>query len=429
MFSKGLLGTILIYGLSFIPVYFWLPYSDFDTTNSILRSLGQISGLIGTCMICLNFVLSSRIKLLEPLFNGLNRMYILHATLGSLGFTLIILHPVFLIYSYLTISLEAAFNLIMPSLNNIPVLIGIIAILLLIYLIVFTLFIKIEYDKWKRMHRWLGLVLLLSVFHVITIESTVNYDFGLQIYMYLLFIVAAYCFVYKQFSEKLKINIYEYVVSDVKTVSDVIYIQLMALGKKLQYKPGQFAFLKFDHKGIEKESHPFSILSAPVDPFLAFGIKSLGGFTETLKLVTINTKVRLEGPFGNFTYSNYNNTNQIWIAGGIGVTPFVSMARSLKPDTNLNVHMFYSVRDISEAAFSSDLEMISSHVAGLKYMLFNSKELGFLTAAYIKNNVQDFFACEIFICGPPVMMVTLRNQFIKLGIKNSRIHTEEFSLN
>ena len=87
-------------------------------------------------------------------------------------------------------------------------------------------------------------------------------------------------------------------------------------------------FLWEKKDGIIGETHPFSIASSPSEDKVRMYIKSLGDFTTSLKNLKVGAIAEIEGAYGKFTYTNFGTAPQIWIAGGIGVTPFLSMARS-----------------------------------------------------------------------------------------------------
>jgi len=418
---------LIILGVA-LPIILWLPQVNVQNDSSLLRSFGQASAITGSVLICMEFVLSARIRWLEYLFSGLNRMYIIHALLGSIGFAMILLHPIFLTLSYLTFSITFAASFLTPSLQNIPVLVGMLALGLMIFLMVLTLYVKLEYDSWKRTHRWLGLVLILASIHAFLENSTFAPSKPLEVYMFTIFFMGIVAFFYKQLSKRLGINIYKYKVTNVNVSQDVTLLDLEPVAKKLVYRPGQFVFIDFNRKGIAKQSHPFSITSAPTDTKLSFAIRSLGDFTETLKLLSIGTLANIEGAFGRFSYTYFKNKNQVWIAGGIGVTPFIGMLRSLTPNDNMNIYFIYSVKAKEEALYLDELTQLATTLPNFHFDLYVAKDRGMLTGPGVYQMVNDLASNDIFICGPPPMMKALRSQFNKLGIKNSKIHTEEFAL-
>jgi len=119
-------------------------------------------------------------------------------------------------------------------------------------------------------------------------------------------------------------------------------------GRHLRYRPGQFAFLRFDLPGL-KQAHPFTVSSAPqADGKLRFSIKASGEWTSALsRTLSVGTTAFVEGPYGHFTLPKHVEPT-VWIAGGIGITPFLAWAEALAPDAS-PVHLFYYVRTKAEA--------------------------------------------------------------------------------
>lgn len=422
---------MLIFLLTITPIILWLPDGNFSTSIFLLRSLGQISGLLGMVLFSLEFVLSARLKFLERFFAGLNYIYIYHHQLGAVAFILLLAHPVFLVFYYLPISLLSAANLFIPTLTDLPLLMGIIALVIMIILLLITLFVKIPYDSWKNTHKYLGVSLFIAGLHVFFINSTVTFNIPLRIYMLVIVTIGLSAFIYKVLLGRFFVSRLSYLVDSVRALnSDVIEINMSPKDQKhLKYFPGQFIFTDFNSLGITTETHPFSLISLPSDTNISLAVKSSGDYTETLKLLRLKSLVRIEGPFGYFNYHFSKNKNQIWIAGGIGVTPFISQARSIIQTEGFRINLIYSVNTQSEAVLTEVLQKIADENPDFHFTLYASKERGSrLTADFISTLVPDLSGCDVFICGPVPMMSGLRRQFIAKGLKNSAIHSEEFSL-
>ena len=159
---------------------------------------------------------------------------------------------------------------------------------------------------------------------------------------------------------------------------------------------------------MSRQFHPFSLTCAEGETTLTIGIKALGDFTETLKLIKSRVPVLVEGAFGRFSYKFYPYKKQVWIAGGIGVTPFVSLAKSLDIHKEFIIDFYYSVKNIEEAVYRDLFQNISRDNPHFRFHLRLSKDKGRLTAEEIINEVKDLSEREIFICGPTVLMVSMK---------------------
>lgn len=190
--------------------------------------------------------------------------------------------------------------------------------------------------------------------------------------------------------------------------------------------PGQFAFVKIDSDGVLGQSHPFSISSTPSQTQVRFSIKQLGDYTSALSQAKVGQSVKIDAPYGSFSNKVVKSNRQVWVAGGIGVTPFLSMAASV--DGSQQIDMYYSVKESKEAVYLKELQAIEAKNNNFRINLVDTTKSGYLTADKILTNIEDIDTTTFLICGPPAMMKSIRQQLKVKGVKNRSIHTEEFSL-
>ncbi len=424
----GKTGPYIIAILSIIPFFLWLPYSSWTSMTAVLKSLGQITALIGTVLFCIDFILATRWSLIEYLFMGINRAYIVHHVLGAVSFILLMFHPLFLIISYVLISIPAAVTLILPTATNMAVLYGTIALIFMIVLLGMTFFANLEYDTWKKTHIWLGGSLILASIHAFLIGSTLDQNLILKWYMFVVLFVSIIALVYRIIRKYIKPAVHQYSLQSVQVIPGATLLHLTPSGVSMPFSPGQFAFVTFFHKGVAKESHPFSIVNAPDINTLTFAAKSLGDYTETLKLLEPGTKVLVEGPYGRFSYTYLNSSRFVWIAGGIGVTPFLSMLLSLKPLHNLSIDFYYCVKDEKEALYLADIQARVSASPNIRFKLWTSQSMGRFSASQMQSDIPDLGQCTFMLCGPPPMMNGVKKQLVELGVQKRKIISEEFAL-
>jgi len=428
------MGWGSVFLLSIIPLFFWIfqqPISDrFSTNGTIGTSLGQIFGLTGMAMFSLVLILSSRLKVFEKVFWGINESYIIHHFFGGITFSLLLFHPLLLLYKYVFISYRQAALFLLPS-SYWPQNFGILALLVMTISLTATFYLKVmlKYQNWKFLHQFLGVAFVLAFLHVFLIGSDIAQNHVLKIYMFVLSLFAVAAFLYRTVFGALLVKKYKYKVEKVIALPDSTFeVRLAPSGPVMNFFSGQFVFITLGGKNIPKETHPFTVSSAPGQG-VRLSIKESGDWTRKIKNLEEGVFAKIEGPYGKFNFRNFKNKKQIWIAGGIGVTPFLSMARDFgEADREYDIDFYYSVKSSDGFIFKEELEKISDKFKNLKITFWVTDRDGFIAAEKILQNTKNANERDILVCGPPVMMTALKAQFLRLGINAKQVHTEEFQL-
>ena len=448
-----MVGWGVTIALCLVPVVLWArihPWNNVDGFIQTMLNLGRVTGLVGTVMYALNLVYATRIKFLEYWFGGLNRVYIAHHLLGGLALIMLSFHPLFLALRFVTTNIKQAALLLVPNgliplgalfdtkheyhevvLQQWATMFGSIAFWGMVGLLLVTFFIKLPYRLWLFTHKFLGVAFFIAGLHILFISSDTSNDMAMKIYMLAMVAIGIAAFIYKTLASNIFIRRYSYQVSAMRvTARNVVQIFLTPLAAPIQYKPGQFVFVRFRKGGphISREWHPFSITSSPRDPGLELSIKGLGDYTDNLVNLQVGATADVEGAYGRFSYTNYRNNNQIWVAGGIGITPFMSMLRDL-PVEGCSVDLYYAVKTASEFI---DPNKLAEHAHARKNVRIiphvSDRQAGHLDVNYIETYSGDLHGKDFYLCGPPAMMQSLRKQLRAKGIPATSIHSEEFGM-
>jgi predicted ferric reductase len=448
---KPKLGWVIVTGLSLLPVLLYLksatPLAEFGSYFDFLSSLGRMAGLAGAILYAINLILSTRLRLFEDYFGGLNRVYIAHHIIGGIALILLLFHPVLFSLRYLQglslASYETAAKFLLPRslagfglpLNGevrqkYAIDAALIAFLGMVVLLFITFFVDLRYQLWLFIHKFLGVAFGFAGIHILLIESDVAHNGFLRYYLLAFVVLGLISYTYRTLLGGILVRKYNYRVDQVNRVgNDVAELVMRPIEQAMPYQAGQFIFIRFrnDHQAISTEAHPFSISSTPGDDHLRIDAKALGDYTRSLLTLKPGAVAEIEGAYGRFSFQNYPNPNQLWIAGGIGITPFLSMARALK-SPGPQVDLYYSVKSESEFVHQDTLAAIVPSGDNFRSIPWVSEKQGLLTAQKIAEVSDGITGKEVFICGPPPMMKALVQQFKALGVPRRRIHTEEFRL-
>ncbi len=427
-------GIWLIVGaINILPILIWLflqPLGQrFGGFYQIMTSLGQVSALLGFSLMATTIILTSRLGFIERGMRGLNNVFINHHKLGAISFILLLAHPVALALRYLVYSVQSAALFFVPTPSQWPQTLGSISLALMMILLVITFYLAWRYHLWKFSHRFLALAFIIGTAHVAFIMSDVSRSLFLRTYLLTLAGVALVAYAYRLLVEFGDIGKHEYIVSAIdELVSGIREISLKPSTTPFSYHAGQFVFLSLRQEGLSKENHPFSFVSAPHEKEIKFAIKELGDYTKTLLGLRVGSMVHIEGPYGSFGSGHKTLAPEIWLAGGIGITPFVSMAKSLIKDHSRQVILFYAVRAESEAVYLTDLEKIVEQAPNFRVIPYFSNRSGHLTAKQIEQESGSLADRCFYICGPAPMMRSLKEQLVAIGVAVNNIQTEDFSL-
>ncbi len=436
IFLRNHLGPLAFWILGLFPLAFWFSLQPLDTRfgslSTWMTSIGQMAGLVGMALFALNLILSARLKFLEPYFGGMNRVYVSHHFAGTIAFILLLIHPLALALRFVPLSVAAATEFLFGNWTDLPTMLGKAALALMTTFLVITFFAHWKYEHWKISHQWLGFAFFLGGLHAFFVPSDIAHHLPLRAYMFALAALGLSAYLYRTVLKLYRRAEYLYTVTRVSPVNaKTIAIELSPLAAPMTFAPGQFAFIRFPGAAVVPETHPFSITAAPTNAgVLSFGIKALGDFTETVNTLKPGTEARIEGPFGMFSYLYAPFKKQVWLAGGIGITPFLGMARDLDMHTRAEfaISLFYAVRNRSEAAFLEELLAIAGRNPNFQVTPFYSETGGAISARYIADAVHSLTEHGVYLCGPHSFMRALREQFVRVGVPNRHIYSEEFKL-
>jgi predicted ferric reductase len=285
-----------------------------------------------------------------------------------------------------------------------------------------------DYDDWKKLKRWIGIFFIVAFFHSLTVNAL---DAKIAItWVMIFFIIGTASYLYTEIFGRFFKKYLPYKVEAVRHPNNSsTEVTLRARKEPIKkHRAGQFLFVRFPSDKDLNESHPFTISSAPAEDVLRLTIKASGNFTRDLfAKLKEGADAIIEGAYGMFNYKS-GGPKQIWIAGGIGLTPFLSFVRDMDGDLQHNIDFYYTVRHPEEAIFVEEFEAAAAKNPRLKVHIRYSAKDGSLTIEHIvKNTGGDVSGYEIYLCGPLPMIQAFEKKFLELGVPKNNIHYEEFN--
>lgn len=426
---KKILLVLIALGLLAVPVVAWAQVTVLNPPPGLFfLQLAWLLGVLGFVVLFFQFVLSSRVRLLERDV-GLDVMIHLHRLTGVIGLSLVFLHA----------TAVTAYELIQRGTISVSVLkaVGIGAFLVMLTVAFAALFYKRvgwKYETWKRIHLASYVVFPLVFLHAMFLSNrVVSGSTWIRAYWWTLLGIYAAIILYKVgIAIRVRRNPYS-VARAVPASHDVTTVSFE--GPPLKHQPGQFMLVSVEVNGRLEPSHPYTIASSPTAPNPQISAKAIGDFSSELRTVEPGNRAYIEGPYGVFSFLNHDAPSLVYIAGGIGITPFMSQLRYLR-DTGLDrkVRLIWGNKHERDICFREELDAMKSQLSDFDVIHVMSSqedwpgEKGFVTPDLVRRFIDNVDTATFFVCGPPVMMEKLIPALGEMGIESSRIVRERFAL-
>ena len=208
------------------------------------------------------------------------------------------------------------------------------------------------------------------------------------------------------------------------------------------FKPGQsvdLTLLNPPETDSEGNVRTFSIASAPFEGQLMFATRMRDtAFKRSLEKVPLGTVVKMDSAMGSFTLHKNSAKPAVFLAGGIGITPFSSIVRQADHDrTPHKLHLFYSNRRPEDAPFIEVLQNLEKtnpnfrFIATMTEMPRSKKtwegETGQINKDMLSKYLNDLRGPIYYIAGPPAMVSGMKKMLVASGVDEDDIRTDEFA--
>lgn len=398
--------------------------------------LSMALGFAGTTMMGVQFLLTARFKRASAPY-GIDIIYYFHRYVAVVAFAIILAHPLLLASDTATL---LAFLDPMSAPWYMPA--GMASLVALTALMITSWWRKqigIPYDAWRRWHTALAVAALgLALAHIGGVgrytEATAS-----RLVWWASVVLGIGVVAYVRVAKPMWMLRRPYEVLEVRPERGDAWTVVVGprAHRGFDFAPGQFAWLTLRAHPSALREHPFSMSSRP-DPArrLEFTIKELGDFTSTIKHVHVGEAAYVDGPYGAFTVDRHPAPGYVFVAGGIGIAPIMSMLRALAHRADRRpILLFYAYRRWERLTFREALEDLRSRLnLQLVYVLSEPPEgwkgeTGLITADAIDRHLpSDRRKLHYFICGPEAMTHVVERALYRLGVPMAHLHTELFDL-
>ena len=393
-------------------------------------------GFVGLGQLALQFALIARFRRISEPF-GIDLVMQYHRQIGILAVLLVLAHPLVLIawrpaYAGMLNPLDAGWG----------VRGGVLATVAMLGLVVLSLWrrpLGLGYETWRVSHALLGVAAL--AFAQLHVSLTGLYVDAPWKHAVLVAWSAVFVglIVYLRLLKPFRLARRPWRVAEVRPdVADTWALVIEPEGHDgLAFAPGQFAWLKVGRSPWSVEEHPFSFSSsAERRDRLEFGIKELGDFTAGIGRVPVGIRVLLDGPHGSFSSDFHAADSLLLIAGGIGISPILSMLRTLADRRDRRpMGLVYACSRWDRTAFRTELERLEGRLSLRAVHVLEEGHDGWTgPTGYVTREVltpfvgEDGMSRQVFLCGPDAMMMIVERILLDLGVPRSRISMERFYL-
>ncbi len=435
----GFILTLFYVVVALSPLLFVAAFR-MQSEMTVLHDVATSFAFAAYGIIALQPALASRWKWLEKPF-GFDVVIRFHQYVGIFAVCLLLAHPPGMAYGGAGLGL-------LTSLNQ-PwyVWCGKVVLTLLVLHVIISVWYKnlgLTFEQWRRTHNVLGMLVFTGAFLHSWFTAYDMDPITMRILWLALFALTIFAYIHHKVLRPRQLERSPYKVVGVEQETHNVWTVKFAPpnGQPIyDYHPGQFHFLTLQRSGgLPVEEHHWTISSSPTNKeFISSTIKESGDFTATIGQTRVGDTALEEGPFGRFCYTLYpEDKDFVFIAGGIGITPIMSMIRHMRDTAKeAEVLLLYANRTEKDIAFRSELADIESGAKPrLKVIhIISSPEAGWsgesgrldrekLTRLIGQRTEQTGY----YVCAPPGLTKIVIDDLRSMGVSYCRIRTEQFLL-
>lgn len=394
-------------------------------SNRVGSTISMGLGVLGLGTLVVVVLVPSRIRTLTRAF-GVDRVMGLHRWLGMLSLAAVGLHTAIALWNH--------HDLINPFTARASAQVGwgsLVSLLLVGAVAAGGRRPGARYEIWARLHVALaGAGLLLAALHVLWLNHLVAdpvMRVCLTVLAGVLLAVLSHRWVWRPLFSRQGAYVVYGVRREGPSVSTLVLVPVHLRRGGMRFDPGQFVWLRLRRAVVGTEEHPFTIASsANVTGRLELTVRDQGDFSREVAALRQGQKVWLDGPHGSFTATRDRRcAGLVLVAGGVGITPMMSMLRTLAERGDTRRHRLVLAERGSEPLFADELAVLGRRL-DLEVVRTAGRrvDLSMLSEVLPERPWRD--ELDYFVCGPPSLLAGTLAALEQLAVPPTRVHTEQF---
>lgn len=402
--------STLIIGSAFALFHLLLVAPFVPVANILPAWLGALS----LSSMAVSLILAARWRLVDRFMGGPDKSYVAHRWLGFFALAGALGHWA------LASSVGAG---VLPVLAESGEESGTIAALGLVVMTAAAMVRAIPYHLWKLSHMLMGPIFLLAAYHTFFVASPLAV--GVAPWALMAIVSAVGLVAWGQTLLRKRMPTKLVTVSRVTPFEGGVDVTLSSDTPLPPYRPGQFATLS--HNQARSETHPFTIAGGD-EWSRRFVIRAAGDWTGAfVQNVAKGDVIRMSGGFGRFLPQfDAKRKEQLWVAGGVGITPFLAALERMSPDDSARIILIYCIRSRASAGAIETVEKHAARLPQLALTVVNEADGNLLIESRLADVIRGMsHDAEAYLCGPDPLKHVVELAWSTQG-KTGSIHSERF---